>query len=48
MAEIKNPLTDRVKKMAAIIEAAKEAGKKAKEAEAKEGQGETGQPGQTE
>jgi hypothetical protein len=48
MAEIKNPLADRVKKMAAIIEAAKKAGEKAREAEVKEGQGETGQSGQTE
>lgn len=44
MAEKKNPLTERVQKMAAIIEAAKRAGEKAKEEEAKEGQGGTGQP----
>ena len=44
MAEAKNPLTERVKKMAAILEAAKKAGEKAKEEEAKKGQAETGQP----
>jgi len=48
MANDKNPLTDRVKKMAAIIEAAKQAGKKKEEEEAKEGQAETGQSGQSE
>jgi hypothetical protein len=48
MAEIKNPLTDRVEKMAAIIEAAKKAGEEVKKAKAKEGQAETGQSSQTE
>lgn len=43
MAEKKNPLTDRVQKMAAIIEAAKKAGEKVKAEQAKEGQAETGQ-----
>jgi hypothetical protein len=43
MAEIKNPLTERVKKMAAIIEAAKKAGEKVEEEKAKEGQAEMGQ-----
>lgn len=47
MAEAKNPLAERVQKMAAIIEAAKRAGEKAKEEEAKEGQGEKGQPSPT-
>lgn len=44
MAEEKNPLSDRVKKMAAIMQAAKEAGKKAEEEKAKGGQAETVQP----
>ena len=43
MAEAKNPLAERVKKMATIIEAAKKAGEKAKEEKAKEGQGGTDQ-----
>ena len=43
MAEEKNPLSERVKKMAAILEAAKKAGEKVKEEGAKEGQAETGQ-----
>lgn len=47
MAEAKNPLTDRVKKMAVILAAAKEAGEKVEEERAKEGQGETGQFGQS-
>jgi hypothetical protein len=44
MAEAKNLLADRVKKMAAIMEAAKKVGKEIEEEKAKEGQGETGQP----
>lgn len=47
MAEVKNPLTERVKKMAAILEAAKEAGRKVKEEEAKEALAETGRSGQS-
>jgi hypothetical protein len=50
MAEIKNPLTERVQKMAAILEAAKKAGEEVEKEKAKEGQAETGQsvpsPGQ--
>jgi hypothetical protein len=45
MAEAKNPLTDRVKKMAAILEAAKKAGEEVEKERVKEGQAETGQPG---
>lgn len=44
MAEAKNPLTDRVKKMAAILEAAKKAGEEVEKEKAKEGQAEMGQP----
>lgn len=43
MAEAKNPLAERVKKMAAVIAAAKKVGKEAGEEEAKEGSGGTGQ-----
>lgn len=46
MAEANNPLAERVKKMAAILEAAKRAGILLEEEEAKEGQAETGQPDQ--
>lgn len=48
MAEVKNPLTEQVQKMAAVLEAAKKVGKKAAEEKAKASQGETGQPGQSE
>ncbi len=44
MAEKKNPLTEKVGKMAAILEAAKKAGEKVEKEKAKEGQAETGQP----
>lgn len=44
MAEAKNPLTERVQKMAAIIEAAKKASEEVEKEKAKEGQGGTGQP----
>jgi hypothetical protein len=44
MAEKKNPLSERVQKMAAIIEAAKKAGEKAKQGEAKERPTGTAQP----
>ena len=43
MANDKNPITDRVKKMAAILEAAKKAGEEIRGEKAKEGQVETGQ-----
>lgn len=48
MADVKNPLTESVQKMAAMLEAAKKAGKKVEEEKAKEGQAETGQSGQSE
>lgn len=38
MAEIKNPITERVKKMAAILAAAKKVGKEIEEEKAKEGE----------
>lgn len=44
MAEAENPLTKRVQKMAAILEAAKRAGEEVEKEKAKEGQAETGQP----
>ena len=43
MAEAKNPLTERVRKMAAVIAAAKKVGKEVEEGEAKEGSGGTDQ-----
>ena len=43
MANANNPLAERVKKMAVIIEAAKEVGKELEKEEPKEGQGETDQ-----
>lgn len=46
MAELKNPLAERVKKMAAILQAAKKAGKEVEKERVKEGQGETDQSGQ--
>jgi hypothetical protein len=48
MAEKKNPLADRVQKMAAIIEAAKKAGEEVEKEKAREGQGETGQSSRSE
>jgi len=47
MAEVKNPLAERVKKMAAIIEAAKKAGKETEETKGKEGQAGKGQSGRS-
>ena len=46
MANANNPLAERVKKMAAILEAAKKASEEVEKEKAKKGQGETGQPGQ--
>jgi hypothetical protein len=42
MAEIENPLAERVKKMAAVLAAAKEAGEKVKEEKEAKEKGETG------
>lgn len=36
MAEVKNPITERVRKMAAILEAAQKVGRELKEEKAKE------------
>jgi len=44
MAEIKNPLTERVTKMAAILQAAQKTAEEIEEEKAKEGQGGTVQP----
>lgn len=46
MAEKNNPLAERVKKMALILEAARKAGEEAEKAKEKEGQAGTGQPDQ--
>lgn len=43
MAEQNNPLAERVKKMAAMLEAARKAGERVEDEKAKAGQGETGQ-----
>lgn len=47
MAEIKNPLTERVQKMATILQAAKEAGMAVKKAKELIEKAETGQPDQS-
>jgi len=44
MAEEKNPISERVKKMAAILQAAQKTAKEIEEEKAKEGQGGTAQP----
>lgn len=44
MAEVKNPISDRVKKMAAILEAAQKVGKELKEAKEKGAEAAKGAP----
>jgi len=44
MAEEKNPISERVKKMAAILQAAQKAAEEIEKEKAKEGQGGTVQP----